>query len=340
MVLTSATPTSENIPPSTSNLTVEAVREPCSCEDSEIRSRHGSGDGEDISNVEVNLNELIASKSSYPSAFVFRKSKITAELIKEYEEAGFFPPGDRRPPSDEETPTPEADEVVVFRDFFTCGLRFPCDIQLPAILKKFSVKIHQLTHNSFLELSNFFWVMKTFQCSANSDFFARLFKLIIQRDIIKLDDGNFYEAHYGCCTFNTRRKNANQNLTHIQFDPCSKNNLSGDWQSYWFYVKVDMFKVPDYTGPAYLFYSLMAAVTALALLHSIAEPLASRVTKMVYVFPALFLAVMMSLKNLLQRESGPCHMAGSLQKLFFLMWIGLLKRYHFRDFTCDLTILF
>jgi hypothetical protein len=30
----------------------------------------------------------------------------------------------------------------VFRDFFTCGLRFPCDSLVPAILDKFSVKIH------------------------------------------------------------------------------------------------------------------------------------------------------------------------------------------------------
>jgi hypothetical protein len=65
-------------------------------------------------------------------------------LIREYEAAGFFPVGDGRAPLDEQTPSPEADEVIVFRDFFTCGLRFPCDPLLPTILEKFSVKIHQL----------------------------------------------------------------------------------------------------------------------------------------------------------------------------------------------------
>jgi hypothetical protein len=29
---------------------------------------------------------------------------------------------DGRPPSEEETPSPEADEIVVFGDFFICGL--------------------------------------------------------------------------------------------------------------------------------------------------------------------------------------------------------------------------
>jgi hypothetical protein len=77
-------------------------------------------------------------------------------LIREYEAAGFFPVGNGCAPLDKEVPTPEADEIAVFRDFFTCGLRFPCDPLLPAILDKFSVKIHQLSPSSFLELSKFF----------------------------------------------------------------------------------------------------------------------------------------------------------------------------------------
>jgi hypothetical protein len=27
-----------------------------------------------------------------------------------------------------------------------------------------------------------------------------LFALVIEKDILKLDDGQFYEAHYTCCT--------------------------------------------------------------------------------------------------------------------------------------------
>jgi hypothetical protein len=164
--------TLENVPPSTSAQAAEAVREFGSHEDGEIRSGRESDDGEDISNVEVNLNELISLKASYPPAFVFGKSKVTTKLIKEYEEAGFFPSGDGRPPSNEETPSPEADEIVVFRDFLVCGLRFPCDTLLSAILEKFSVKIHQLTPNSFLELSKFFWIMKTFKCTTGADVFV------------------------------------------------------------------------------------------------------------------------------------------------------------------------
>jgi hypothetical protein len=69
-------------------------------------------------------------------------------MIREYEAAGFFHSSNGRAPLDEQTPTLEDGEVVVFHDFFTCGLRFPCDPVLPAILDAFAVKIHQLSPTS------------------------------------------------------------------------------------------------------------------------------------------------------------------------------------------------
>jgi hypothetical protein len=56
-------PTSEKIPPSAEISNIETIQEFGSHEDGEIKSGNNSGDGEDISNVEVNLNELIGSKS-------------------------------------------------------------------------------------------------------------------------------------------------------------------------------------------------------------------------------------------------------------------------------------
>jgi hypothetical protein len=50
-------------------------------------------------------------------------------------------------------------------------------------------------------------------------------------------------------------------LTRFQLAPCNKTNFSKYWSSYWFYVKVEMYKVSGYTGPAYPFYSPMAPVT-------------------------------------------------------------------------------
>jgi hypothetical protein len=104
--------------------------------------------------------------------------------------------------------------------------------------------------------------MKTFGCNLSVDAFARFFELVIVPYVIKVDDGQFYEAHYACCTFNTRRQNTRRGITRIQIAPCCKTNLTDDWSSYWFYVKVDMSKIPGYKGPAHPLSSPIEAQTA------------------------------------------------------------------------------
>jgi hypothetical protein len=85
-------------------------------EDGGIRS-----EGEEIGDVDADVKDLVAAKRSkpLPPSFVFGKSKVMANLIREYEAAGFFPTGSASAPLDEQVPTPEADEVVVFHNFFT-----------------------------------------------------------------------------------------------------------------------------------------------------------------------------------------------------------------------------
>jgi hypothetical protein len=88
-------------------------------EDGEIRSEE-----EDIEDINADIKDHVTAKRSkaLPAAFVFGESKVTADLIREYEAAGFSRTGSGRAPLDEEVPTPKTDEIVVFRDFFTCGL--------------------------------------------------------------------------------------------------------------------------------------------------------------------------------------------------------------------------
>jgi hypothetical protein len=183
-------------------------------------------------------------------------------MIREYERAGFFPPGAGRASLDEQIPTPSDEEFVVFRDFFIYGLRFPCDPILPAILEAFSVKIHQLSPTSFLEVSKFIWIMKTFGCNPSVDAFARFYELVIIPEVIKGSDGQFYHTQHACCTFNTRRQNTRKGITRIQIAPCCKSNLTDDWNSHWFYLKVNMSEVSGYTGPAHPWSCPIAPLTA------------------------------------------------------------------------------
>jgi hypothetical protein len=134
-----------------------------------------STDDEDVGDVDADVGDLVKTRPAgpLPPSLVFGESKVTTNMIREYEAAGFFPSGTGRAPLDEQISVPEDGEVVVFRDFFTCGLRFPCDPILPAILDAFSVKIHQLSPTSFLEVSKFIWIMKTFGRNLSVDAFAR-----------------------------------------------------------------------------------------------------------------------------------------------------------------------
>jgi hypothetical protein len=234
-----------------------AASESKSHEDGEVRT-----DDEDVGDVDADIRDLVRTRTTgpLPSSLVFGESKVTTNMIKEYEAAGFFPSGVGCAPLDEQTPTPE-DGVVVFRDYFTCGLRFPCDPVLPVILNAFSMKIHQLSPTSFLKVSKFIWIMKTFGCNLSADAFARFFELVIGPDVIKVDNGQFYEAHYACCTFNTRRQNTRRGITRIQIAPYCKTNLTDDWSSYWFYVKADMSKIHGYEGPAHPLSSPIEALT-------------------------------------------------------------------------------
>jgi hypothetical protein len=45
--------------------------------------------------------------------------------------------------------------------------------------------------NSFLVVSKFIWIMKTFSCNFGADVFAWLFELFIVPDVIKVDDGQY-----------------------------------------------------------------------------------------------------------------------------------------------------
>jgi hypothetical protein len=57
------------------------------CEDGEIRSEK-----EEIGDVDADVKDLTAAKQlgPLPPSFVFRESKVTANLIREYEVARFF----------------------------------------------------------------------------------------------------------------------------------------------------------------------------------------------------------------------------------------------------------
>lgn len=105
---------------------------------------------------------------------------------------GFFPKGMDQAPGTKSTPEPGPDQTVVFYEFFGAGLRFPCDPRLCDILDLYNVKLDQLTPNSMMQLSKFFWGVKTFGGEIDLDTFVRFNELHSRRDqsILKKEDQN------------------------------------------------------------------------------------------------------------------------------------------------------
>ena len=60
---------------------------------------------------------------------------------------------------DEVVPEPRDDEAIVFKSFFSAGLRFPLYEMIGEILKKFEIYLHQLTPNAIVRLSVYIWAL-------------------------------------------------------------------------------------------------------------------------------------------------------------------------------------
>jgi hypothetical protein len=86
-----------------------AASESRSHEDGEVRSND-----EDVGDVDADIRDLIRARPTgpLPQSFVFRESKVTTNLIRDYETAGFFPAGTGRASLDEQTPTPKMEKSL------------------------------------------------------------------------------------------------------------------------------------------------------------------------------------------------------------------------------------
>jgi hypothetical protein len=129
-------------------------------------------------------------------------------------------------------------------------------------------------------------------------------------DVIKVDDGQFYEAHYTCCTFNTRRQNTQKGITRIQIAPYCKTNFTEYWSSYWFYVKVDMSMNPGYEGPAHPLSSPIEALTVVSTTAYNHRAAGIRSCENAFTLRVLSLEVVTLLKNSLLPEFGQFLMVG------------------------------
>jgi hypothetical protein len=90
-------------------------------------------------------------RSWRPSHTIFGKSTIKQSHLESMRGRYFRDISIVRAGEDNNTPTPEENEVVIFRSFFKAGLRFPLSRFVVEVLKTFQIFLHQLTPQSYIE---------------------------------------------------------------------------------------------------------------------------------------------------------------------------------------------
>jgi hypothetical protein len=71
-------------------------------------------------------------------------------------------------------PTPEENEVVIFRSFLKAGLRFPLSSFVVEILKIFEICLHQLTPEAIIRMGIFFWAARSQGLKPNAKSFCNI----------------------------------------------------------------------------------------------------------------------------------------------------------------------
>jgi hypothetical protein len=174
--------------------------------------------------------------SKGPTTTVLGLSKMTPTLLDDLARRGFISADDvRAVPTGETIAHPRPDEVGVFRDLFTAGLRMPLDPMVVDIFRLFKVYLHQMTSTSIVRLNLYMWLAKTCQLVPSAEGFARAFRVHYQPKKISVQSSGGAEIsaipQYGCYTFAFH-----ENLSCPV--AASKNKWANDWSSHWFYHKV------------------------------------------------------------------------------------------------------
>jgi len=124
---------------------------------STVQQEQASGS---LSGVSASVSDLMAPEKR--KTLLFEPSVVSQSTVDFYVSKGYFPEGVCPPPGPEVFPVPQTGEVVVFKDFFTAGLRIPMDPVVPRLLEPFNVKLHHFTPNRIVALSKFLWVARSF----------------------------------------------------------------------------------------------------------------------------------------------------------------------------------
>jgi hypothetical protein len=137
-----------------------------------------------------------------PSHAVFGKSSIKQSHLVNMRGRYFRDLSIMRADEGEKTcPTPEENEVVIFRSFFKVGLRFPLSSFVVEVLKIFEICLHQITPKAIIRMGIFVWAVKSQGLEPNAKSFCSMHELLYET---KPWGKEQYHNNFGCYSFGAR----------------------------------------------------------------------------------------------------------------------------------------
>jgi hypothetical protein len=136
---------------------------------------------------------------------------------------------------DTAAPTPEVNEVVIYRSFLKAGLRFPLSRFLVEVLKTFQLFLHQLTPEAIIRMGLFIWAMRSQGLEPSARCFCSMHELLYET---KATGKEQYHNNFGCYGF-VARSNASHPV------PTFRKRWPRAWMEEWFYVKNDLIERED-----------------------------------------------------------------------------------------------
>jgi hypothetical protein len=134
-----------------------------------------------------------------PSHSVFGKSSIKQSRLDNMRGRYFRDMSTVRADDGERTvPTPEDNEVVIFRSFFKAGLRFPLNRFVVEVLEIYQVYLHQLTPEAIIRMRIFVWAVKSQGLEQNAKSFCNIHELVYET---KPWGKEQYHNNFGCYSF-------------------------------------------------------------------------------------------------------------------------------------------
>ena len=166
-----------------------------------------------------------------PSHAVFGKTTIKQSHIDNMRGRYFQDISIVRADDGEKTsPTPEEDEVVIFRSFLKAGLRFPLSNFVVEVLKTFQIYLHQITPEAIIRMGMFVWAARSQGLEPNAKSFCNIHELLYET---KPWGKEQYHNNFGCYSFVARSGSSCP-------VPTFRKRWPGAWMTEWFYVKNDL----------------------------------------------------------------------------------------------------